>query len=383
MMAAAAAWTPTSGKPPSHHAVAIEALWRACPGMPRGFRSFLDLSYTHSRPPWQREGLVPPADAGAAMEATLPGHDSIHKGYDTFPIYEDPEVRRVEAEVCPDARRVFNDIHVLPAVQRGPTLFDACDLGRFGMYTRDEVGSNYGLAFPGLLLTQWLISAGVPNGTANEIGRTLALRRDDLLDTEIHDLPHVASGFSPVGETFLLERVLLVSPTGIDFDSASIWSRGRGLPEGEAVLWEYDNLRRAMIAEEPRPYHLAIVGDAKTPWSAVALGVAAAHTAGHARVEALVLVPSIREPFAWVALDAGAIPTDPAVLRISASEWQVSRGAVVTSVTPGGSLTAALAGASGVVLHPEPGLTLQAVLTAAAALDAEMPRRVQADPPAN
>ena len=382
MDAAAAAWTPSSGKLPRHYAVVIEALWRACPEMPRGFRSFLDLRYTHSRPQWSREGLVPPEDAEAPMEAILPGHRGVHEGYDRFPIYEDPAVLRVEAQVCPRARSVFDELYLLPADRRGPALFDGCDLGRFGLYARDEAGFGAEQAFSGLLLTQWLIATGVPKETADAIGRTLALQPEDLLDTEIHDLPHVASGFSPlVGR--LPERVLLVSPTGIDFRDAGTWSPGSGLPEGEAVQWTYEHLRREMDAEERRPDRLAIVGDPKTPWSVVALGVAAARAAGHSRAEALVLVPSIGAPLGWVALDAGVLPTDPVVLRISASEWQISRAGVVTSVTPGGSLTAALAGASGVLLDPAPGLTLQAVLTAAAALGAETPRRVRADPPAN
>ncbi len=382
MVAAAAAWTPSSGKPPADHAVAIEGLWRACPGMPPGFRSFLDLSYTHPRPQWQREGLVEPPDAGAAMEAKLPGHETVHRGYERLPIYEDPEVLRVEAKVCPDARSVFDEVHRVAGDQRGPTLFDGCDLGRFGMFAREELGREATQAFAGLLLAQWLISTGVPSATAGELGRTLGLRRDELVDTEIHDLPHVASGFVTAADTFLPERVLLASPTGIDFTSVPDWSPGRGLPEGEALQWEYDSLRRGMIDDARKPEHLRIVGDPRTPWSIVALGVAAGRTAGYVRVDALVLVPSIREPFAWLPLDAGVLPTDPALLRISSTEWRVSRAGAVTSVPPGGSLSAALAGAGGVLLQPEPGLTLQAVLTAAAALGADLPRRVQADPPA-
>jgi hypothetical protein len=80
---------------------------------------------------------------------------------------------RLRARVCPNHERVFEQMPAAPPSERRYLLYDGCDLQRYGLVERAELGSLEIMGWYVWTTHEWLISTETPSEVARPISRAL------------------------------------------------------------------------------------------------------------------------------------------------------------------------------------------------------------------
>jgi hypothetical protein len=248
------AWTPSSGLVPDNARATAGAVWRACPGLPGPSRVILDRSVRHDM---VRDSSGKQIDT---LAGELPGHAALDDRIGVFAA----ERGAMNAEVCADLEKIVTRAKAqeIPTVERAGMIFDACDLQRFGLLSRDEVVRNRDVDPIGFFLLQhWLVGRGeISPEVARVLVRELLVDPNEPRPRPEQRLPYASSEGDPLHEEGL--EVLFVGPEAIYLGREPLLRLADGaIPSG--------SLSRAGTPPQfwALGQHVILMCDRGVPWS--------------------------------------------------------------------------------------------------------------------
>lgn len=358
--ASAEQWTAAGGHVADDSADAIAAVWAACPGLPDEAKAQLDLLIDHQGP-WVAAGEPLPADADAFLEPRIPGHGRLHGTRPT------PSATGWSGRACADYDAALRA--AAGSEDRAGTLYDACDLQRFGVVTREELTTMQGdPSLVGFALYRELLEDGVAPEVARSLARAVILSdRDAVAALAAVSLPMAQHGersrwiggvtWSPHSIVYADRRVVQLEDDG-SVEPAAL-EDGAIEPLRDLLASEHDMLRRHGDDGDVLAVPFAI--DRSARWRDVAPGLSSAAAAGWTEARLLVLATDRVAPLRELAL---SFATRDPMISVAVGEAGTTVRCAGDEPIALGDRPPCLATGASVVLDVRPEVRWQAVIDA-------------------